>query len=312
MRRSESVAVLAVACMAATAPSTGRAQNSLAEIRAEVRRFIEVFNRHDSIGLANLYVNRPGVATLGDGQVTPGWQGIARLFGEIFRAGDRFTLQVEDSVAVMPLGADVALAYFRYHLVTADPPPSAGVMTIVFVRTPQGWRVAHDHTSTAAPDSAGTKETATREGAPSEPVRPTRTCVVTRIVDGDTIDCRGVGRIRLIGMDTPEMSQAPFGAEAARALAALVPTGDTIRVEPDVEPRDRYGRTLAYLWTSSGMVNWRLIRNGWAMVATYPPNVQYVEVFADAMRRAREERLGLWATGGFDCAPAERRRGRCD
>jgi len=136
--------------------------------------------------------------------------------------------------------------------------------------------------------------------------------VGTRIVDGDTIDCRGVGRIRLIGMDTPEMSQAPFGAQAARALATLTPPGDTIRVEPDVEPRDRYGRALAYLWSRSGRVNWQLIWEGWAMVATYPPNVQYVEAFTAAMGRAREERLGFWASGGFECAPADRRRGRCD
>ena len=149
------------------------------------------------------------------------------------------------------------------------------------------------------------------EEGPAEPVRVPRPCVVTRVVDGDTLDCEGVGRVRLIGMDTPERDQQPFGADATAALAELAPVGSTVLLEPDVEAKDRYGRTLAYVWREGVMANWALVRAGYALAATYPPNVQYVERFREAQETARAERAGLWAVDGFACPPAEHRRGRC-
>jgi micrococcal nuclease len=117
--------------------------------------------------------------------------------------------------------------------------------------------------------------------------------------------------VRLIGIDTPELSQSPFGAQATAAIAQLVPVGSTVQLEPDVELRDPYNRLLSYVWTDAGMVNWRMMRDGWAVTLTYPPNVQYVEAFAAAQQLARDEGLGLWSTGGFDCRPADHRRGVC-
>ncbi|MGD2134862.1 MAG: thermonuclease family protein [Gemmatimonadales bacterium] len=146
---------------------------------------------------------------------------------------------------------------------------------------------------------------------PPAPVRATTACTLTRVVDGDTIACAGMGRVRLIGMDTPEASQRPFGAMATRALAALLDSAATIALEPDVEPRDRYGRTLAYVWADSVMVNWAMVRRGYAVVLTYAPNVQWVDWFTAAQRAAREEEAGLWAVNGFECLPIDRRRGRC-
>jgi micrococcal nuclease len=86
----------------------------------------------------------------------------------------------------------------------------------------------------------------------------------------------------------------------------------TVALERDVEVRDRYDRMLAYVWADGHMVNWALVRQGWAVVLTYPPNVQYVDWFTDAQRRAREESVGLWGIGGFDSLPRDRRRGRCE
>ncbi len=143
-------------------------------------------------------------------------------------------------------------------------------------------------------------------------MRTTIPCELTRIVDGDTIECQGTGRVRLIGMDTPERGQGPYGAMATRALSALLEQATTVRLERDVELRDRYGRMLAYVWADSVMVNWALVRQGFAVVLTYPPNVQYVDSFTTAQRLAREEGVGLWGIGGFECLPRDRRRGRCE
>ena len=149
------------------------------------------------------------------------------------------------------------------------------------------------------------------DGAPKVPVRATQPCVITRITDGDTIECATLGRVRFIGIDTPELSQSPFGAQSTAALAGMIAVGDTVRLEPDVELRDAYSRLLMYVWTDDGMVNWRMMRGGWSVTLTYPPNVQYVDAFAAAQQLARSEELGLWSTGGFDCLPAQHRSGAC-
>lgn len=146
---------------------------------------------------------------------------------------------------------------------------------------------------------------------PPQPVRETRTCVVARITDGDSIECRGIGRVRLLGMDAPELDQGNLGARATQALARLLAVGDTVALEPDVEPRDRNGRILAYVWARDTLVNWSMVRRGWAVALTYPPNVQYVDWFEAAQRAARDEGVGLWAVEGFSCLPRDHRAGRC-
>jgi len=146
---------------------------------------------------------------------------------------------------------------------------------------------------------------------PTTTARSTVPCRVTRIVDGDTIECAEAGRVRLIGIDSPERDQGRFGGQAAAALAELIPVGSRVQIEPDVDPRDRYGRVLGYLWRDNRLVNWLMVRRGWAVSATYPPNVQYVDRLTEAQRLARQEQQGLWAAGGFACLPADHRNGRC-
>ncbi len=150
------------------------------------------------------------------------------------------------------------------------------------------------------------------ESGPTDPEGPTRTCVVERIIDGDTIVCEWDERIRLIGMDTPELSQKPYGGRAADALAELLPVGSTVEIEEGVEPLDRYGRRLAHVWAGGTLVNWSLVRRGYAVLLTVPPNVRYVDELTEAQTRAREEGAGLWADGVFDCTPARHRRGDCE
>ncbi|MDT8340643.1 MAG: thermonuclease family protein [Longimicrobiales bacterium] len=140
-------------------------------------------------------------------------------------------------------------------------------------------------------------------------------CTVTRVVDGDTLDCDPIGRIRLLGMDTPEPAQAPFGARATEALRAMAPPGTPLLAEGDVEARDRYGRALAYLWREMKdgpvQLNWALVRTGYAVLLTYPPNVRHVEAFTAAQAAARDEGVGLWAVDGFACIPRDFRARRC-
>lgn len=149
------------------------------------------------------------------------------------------------------------------------------------------------------------------EPGPAAPSRFNAECPVLRIKDGDTIECRDLGSVRLIGMDTPEGDQEPFGTAATAALASLLPAGSTLQLEYDQELRDRHGRLLAYLWLDGEMINWALVRLGWAVTLKFPPNVRYADRFAAAELAAQREGRGLWLVRGFDCRPADRRRRTC-
>jgi micrococcal nuclease len=134
---------------------------------------------------------------------------------------------------------------------------------------------------------------------------------VVSITDGDTLRIRIVGieeRVRLIGIDTPETRgrgglRECFGAEATEHMKRLLPPGTAVRLERDVEARDRYDRLLAYVYRAEDdlFVNMALARDGYAAALTFPPNVTYAEQFRDAAAEARDAGRGLWsACGGPD------------
>ena len=125
--------------------------------------------------------------------------------------------------------------------------------------------------------------------------------LVVRVVDGDTIHVRIGGRVekvRYIGVNTPELHhptrrKEPGGREAHAANRRLV-EGKRVRLDLDVQSRDRYGRMLAYVWIGDTMVNAELVRLGFAQVMTVPPNVRHQALFAKLQRAAREAGRGLW------------------
>jgi micrococcal nuclease len=125
---------------------------------------------------------------------------------------------------------------------------------------------------------------------------------VTRIVDGDTIHVEVGGRVekvRYIGVNTPEVHHPRKGEEpggrAAAAVNRQLVSGRHVRLELDVQSRDRHGRLLAYVWVADTMVNAELVRRGFAQVMTVPPNVRHQSLFVKLQREAREAGRGLWA-----------------
>lgn len=146
---------------------------------------------------------------------------------------------------------------------------------------------------------------------PLQPLSGLTECRLTEVTDGDTIKCDPIGRIRLIGVDTPEPQDVPHGPAATSALASFLPVGAVLKVEKDQNERDRFGRTLAYLWYDGQMVNWRLLREGWGRSDPYPDTPRYHTRFDAAEDAARAEGRGLWRTNGLACRPKDRQRGRC-
>jgi micrococcal nuclease len=148
-------------------------------------------------------------------------------------------------------------------------------------------------------------------GSAQTPPRARTACVVERIVDGDTFYCAERTKVRLIGVDSPERGQGSAARRATGALARHLPRGGTVLLESDVAPTDRYGRTLSWVWAGDTLVNELMVREGWAVQYTVPPNLKYVERLGRAERDAREAGRGLWADREFACRPADWRRGRC-
>ncbi|MFA5352864.1 MAG: thermonuclease family protein [Thermodesulfovibrionales bacterium] len=146
-----------------------------------------------------------------------------------------------------------------------------------------------------------------------------KTCRVIRVYDGDTIAVQTGGfagfftkeeKVRLIGIDAPEMRQEPWGRRSKRRLKELISrTDSTVALQSDVEPRDKYGRLLAYVWDKKGqLLNEKMIEDGYALLYTFPPNVRYVERLRQAEERARIARKGIWGKGGLRKKPSQWRR----
>ena len=127
--------------------------------------------------------------------------------------------------------------------------------------------------------------------------------VVTRVVDGDTIEISSGKTVRFIGIDTPETvdprrSVGCFGKEASNKTKDLL-SGRQIILQKDVSETDKYRRLLRYIFLPLPdgrilFVNDYMVREGYAKALTYPPDVKYNEQFRQAEREAREGNRGLW------------------
>ena len=131
---------------------------------------------------------------------------------------------------------------------------------------------------------------------------------VEAVTDGDTIKINYNGKttkVRLIGVDTPE-SVSPnkeknnnYGKEASNYTKERL-EGKDVSLEFDVQQTDKYGRFLAYVYLEDGtMYNKELLEKGYAQVATYPPNVKYVDEFTQIQKQAKENKVGFWAEDVF-------------
>ena len=128
---------------------------------------------------------------------------------------------------------------------------------------------------------------------------------VSKITDGDTFYVMTKNsekfKIRLIGINAPEsynvgkkFRKEYFGKEAKIFVTNLL-KNKKVKLIFDVQKTDRYGRILAYAYLENGVfLNQYLVENGFAVVATFPPNVKYVEVFTKAEKLARKKEVGLW------------------
>lgn len=164
-----------------------------------------------------------------------------------------------------------------------------------------------DTANETAPTTQVVEQTAEAIPEPVAEKPEDASCKVVRVVDGDTIvvDLNGTQeKVRLIGIDTPESvhPDASRNVEYGSVASAFTKSqleGQSVTLEMDVQERDQYGRILAYVYIGGKMFNKTLLEEGHAQVATYPPNVKYVDDFLAIQKQAQAEKVGLWAIEPF-------------
>ena len=130
-----------------------------------------------------------------------------------------------------------------------------------------------------------------------------REALVSRVVDGDTVQLADGRLIRYLGIDTPEVRRRvgagwvhdpqPYAEEATQFNRRLV-QGKHVRLEYDIQTRDRFGRLLAYVYIGETLVNAELLRAGFAEPLIIAPNVKYEAEFRALAEHARRAGRGIW------------------
>lgn len=148
---------------------------------------------------------------------------------------------------------------------------------------------------TSKPSSQGTSSVTKIENISSPQIATEK---VVRVIDGDTFEIEGGIKVRLIGVDTPELKNKNktidcFAKEATEELKKLILNKDVV-LQKDVSETDRYGRLLRYVYQDGQMINDLLVSSGFAKVATFPPDVKNSKLFIESQKLAKENNIGLW------------------
>jgi micrococcal nuclease len=122
---------------------------------------------------------------------------------------------------------------------------------------------------------------------------------VSRVIDGDTVELSNGERVRLLGINAPELEE-PFGEDAKNFLATLV-EGKAVSLETDLREKDEYGRKLAFLFIEGRNVNVEVVRNGMAHTFELNKIYKHVNDLKEAETYARNNQLGIWKKSNITC-----------
>ncbi len=133
---------------------------------------------------------------------------------------------------------------------------------------------------------------------------------VEHVYDGDTVNLSDGRKIRLLGINTPEVQhknqETEAGGEAAKSWLTAKLQNAKVRVMTDVEQTDKYQRLLAHLFTDRNEhVNLELVKQGLAEVNIYPPNLLYVDQLLAAEKLAEQAKRGIWGLPEYAAIPID-------
>ncbi len=132
---------------------------------------------------------------------------------------------------------------------------------------------------------------------------------VERVVDGDTLYLAGGEKVRLLGVNTPEKARGgqPLAEQATQLVRKFVADSVTVGLQPGVDAKDRYGRTLAHVFNRDGeSLAARLLAQGMGWLVVISPNTAYADCLAAQSQQARATRKGVWALAAYQPIASDR------
>lgn len=198
--------------------------------------------------------------------------------------------------------------------------PLAILITVLFTLTAAAccgevyrWRDDRGHAHYSDRPKAGADRIAVQAPPPSSSSQAL--VRVVKVYDGDTIVLDGGDKVRLLGINTPEVAghrkSEEAGGEEAKAWLRREIQGRRVRVEQDVSTRDKYQRLLAHVFREDGThINLALVDAGLATTDIHPPNLKYVNLLVEAERRAERAQRGIWNLAEYQAKVVEFTRNR--
>jgi micrococcal nuclease len=127
---------------------------------------------------------------------------------------------------------------------------------------------------------------------------------VARVVSGQSLEVLGmevqtnlISPVRLIGLDAPDLRQAPWGEDGKKLLETLMGgANQTVNLEFDLEAKDQFNRTLAYVWKDKVLLNEEVVKQGYALFVARSPNHKYDQRLERAQQWAKIMGKGIWNT----------------
>lgn len=131
---------------------------------------------------------------------------------------------------------------------------------------------------------------------------------VAKVLDGDTVVLKGGKRVRLLGINAPEIKSRHRDGETGGIIAKEwlqeKIQGRKIYLEYDQQKQDHYKRLLAHLYLSNGEhLNLMLVEKGLAVVNLLPPNLRHADALVRAQQRAERQKLGIWSLPDYRMRP---------
>jgi len=152
----------------------------------------------------------------------------------------------------------------------------------------------------------------------TEDLFPEEEFPVKEVLDGDTIELSNGKIVRYLGIDTPELRwrkgdawvyHPQLFAQEAKELNSLLVQGKKVKLEYDVEKRDKFNRLLAYVYVNGLMVNGEILRQGYALLDVRMPNIKHTNFLLKMFKEAKENKRGFWSLAGVQIiSPQEVRK----
>jgi ketosteroid isomerase-like protein len=125
-----------------------KSRSADAEIRSIMRAQVAAWNRGDVDGFMQAYARSAATEFVSGDRVTRGWQTVRDRYRKKYDTREKMGKLTFSDLKVTPLSPDSALVLGRWKLIGKKDRPH-GIFTLIFRRSLAGWRIVHDHTSTA-------------------------------------------------------------------------------------------------------------------------------------------------------------------